>query len=68
MNKSKLPEKITCSSADKLTSIKFDNNDILKIIRSLNVNRAHDGISVRTIKTCDESLAQPLLLIFQGLY
>ena len=52
----------------KLTSIKFDNNDILKIIRSLNVNKAHgyDGISVRMIKMCDESLVQPFSLIFWG--
>ena len=56
------------NSAARLTSIKFDNNDILKIIRSLNVNKAHghDGISVRMIKMCDESLVQPLSLIFRG--
>ena len=52
MNNRKLPDKITYNSAARLTSIKFDNNDILKIISSLNVNKAHghDGISVRMIK------------------
>ena len=35
MNNSKLPDKITYNSAARLTSIKFDNNDILNIIRSL---------------------------------
>ena len=67
MNNSKLPDKITYNSKARLTSIKFDNNDILKIIRSLNVNKAHghDGISVRMIKMCDESLVQPLSLIFR---
>ena len=52
MNNSKPPDKITYSPVDKLTSIKFDNNDILKIISSLNANKAHrhDGISVRMIK------------------
>ena len=46
VNNSKLPDKVTYNSAARLTSIKFDNNDILKIIRSLNVNKAHghDGI------------------------
>ena len=46
VNNSKLPDKITCNFAATLTSIKFGNNDILKIIRSLNVNKApgHDGI------------------------
>ena len=67
MNNRKLPDKITYNSAARLTSIKFDNNDILKIIRSLNINKAHghDGISVRMIKMCDESLVQPLSLIFR---
>ena len=37
-------------------------NDILKIIRSLNVNKAHghDGIMIRIIKMCDKSLVQPV--------
>ena len=58
VNNSKLPDKITYNSAARLTSIKFDSNDILKIIRSLNVNKVHghDGISVRIIKMCDKSL------------
>ena len=65
MNNSKLPGKITYNSAAALTSIKLENNDILKIISSLNVNKAHghDGISVRMIKMCDKSLVQPLSLI-----
>ena len=35
VNNCKLPAKITYNSAARLTSIKFDNNDILNIIRSL---------------------------------
>ena len=68
VNNSKLLDKITYNSAARITSIKFDNNDILKIIRSLSVSKAHchDGISVRMIKMCDESLLQPLSLIFRG--
>ena len=40
---------VTIHSAARPTSIKFDNNNILKIIKSLNANKAHehDGISVR---------------------
>ena len=61
MNNCKLTDKITYNSAARLTSIKFDSNDILKIIRSLNINKAHghDDISVRMIKMCDGSLVQP---------
>ena len=68
VDNSKLPGKITYNSAARFTSIKFDNNDILKIIRSLNINKAHghDDISVRMIKMCDESLVQPLSLILRG--
>ena len=64
VNNSKLPDK---NSAARLTSIKFDNN-IFKIIRSLNVNKAHgyEGISVRMMEMCDESLIQTLSLIFRG--
>ena len=65
---SKLPDKISCNFLFLITSVKFDNNDILKFIRSLNVNKVHghDGIAVRMIKMCDESLVQPLSLIFSG--
>ena len=77
MNNSKLPDKIlTLRNFISETSIKFDNNDVFKIIRSSNVNNAHghDGISVRMIKLCEESLIQPLSLVnchiinCQGLY
>ena len=49
-------------------TIKFNTNDILKIIRSLNINKTHghDGILVRMIKISNESLVQPLSLIFRG--
>ena len=61
-------DKITYKSAARLTSINFDNNDVLTIIRSLNVNKAHgkDSILVRMLKMCDKSLVQPLTLIFKG--
>ena len=39
---------------------------IVSIIRSLNSNKAHgwDGISIRMIKICDETIALPLKIIF----
>ena len=38
----------------KLTTIKFNKYDILKIIRNLNVNKARgDDISIRMLKICD---------------
>ena len=40
-------------------------DNILKIMRALNINKAHghDEISVRMIKICDEALVKPLSLI-----
>ena len=70
MNNSKLSDKILYNCAARLISINFGSNDILKFIRSSNINKAHghDGISLRMIKFFDESLVQPLLLIFKGFY
>ena len=52
VNNSKLQDKITYNSAARVTSVQFDNNDILKVIRSLTVNKAygHDGNLVKMIK------------------
>ena len=70
VNNSNYSDRITYNSAARLSTIKFDNkfNNFLKIIRSLNVNKAHghDGILVRKIKMCDKSLVQPLSRIFRG--
>ena len=66
VNNSKLPDKTTL----QLDLLQLSSTTIifLKIIRSLNINKAHghDGISVRMIKMCDESLVQPVSLIFWG--
>ena len=58
-----LPEKMS-----QLTEFAISEEKILKIIRNLNSNKAHgwDGISVRMIKICDESLIVPLRLIFEN--
>ena len=52
VNNSKLQDKITYNSAARVTSVQFDNNDILEIIRSLTVNKTcgHDGNLVKMIK------------------
>ena len=47
----------------RLQSFDLNEDEILKIIRTLNVNKAygHDGISIRMIKICDKSILKPLL-------
>ena len=52
----------------RLQSFDLNEDKILKIIRALNVNKAHghDGISIRMIKICDKSILKPLLTLFQN--
>ena len=46
----------------------FADDEILKIIRSLDINKAHghDKRSVRMIKICDEAIIEPLSLIYKN--
>ena len=47
-NNSALPSSKYCITDKRLTTIKFNKDDILKIFRNLNVNKAHghDNISI----------------------
>ena len=49
-----------------LSTVKFVNNGISKIIQNLTPNKAHghDKISIRMMKVCGKSLCKPLELIF----
>ena len=51
----------------RLTTIKFNEDDILKMIRNLNVNEAHDhdDISMRMLKICDSVVTEPLLILLK---
>ena len=59
---------ITTINIPALASIHISEEKILKIIRSLNPNKAHgwDEISVRMIKISDDSLVTPLKIIFES--
>ena len=52
----------------QLSSINFNNADILKIIKSLNFNKAHghNDIFVRTVKLCSQSIVKLLAIIFEN--
>ena len=58
VNNSILHDSFDHISTAKLSSINFINVDILKIIKSLNVNKAHgyDDIYVRMIELCGQSI------------
>ena len=55
-------------TASQLREFVISEGKIIRIIRSLNPNKAHgwDAFSVRMIKMCDDSLIIPLKLIFQN--
>ena len=61
-NGSKCPSQHYFITNERLYSIVFDDQDIIKIIRALNINKSHghDDISIRMIKIGDSALAKPL--------
>ena len=65
---SELPVTLTRKRHESLSTIDFSTDDILKIIRNLDPNKAHghDMINIRMIKICDTSICRPLKLIFQS--
>ena len=54
-NDSVLPSNQTFLTQSRLSYINFNEDEILKIIRALNIHKAHghDDISIRMIKNCD---------------
>ena len=60
-NCSVLPNNQMFLTQARLGSLEFNESEILKIIRTLNINKAHghDDISIRMVKICDKSLLQP---------
>ena len=67
-NDSALPSTTNSVSNVSLSSIQFKDQDILKITRFLNYNKAHgyDDISIRLLKICDSSIVKPLSIIFKN--
>ena len=67
-NNSMLPTNQLFMIQARLRSLNFNEGEILKITRAVNINKAHghDGISIRLIKICYESLLKPLLILFKN--
>ena len=65
----KLPKiKLIYITNTKLCSIKFENRDIINIIRSLSVGKTHghDNISTRMLKIYDGAIVEPLSIMFHN--
>ena len=66
--KSKLPGTLSIETRESLTKMDFSSNDILKIIKNLEPNKAHghDMIGIRMVNIYDDSICKPLKLVFQS--
>ena len=67
-NNSYLPSSFEFYSQSKLSFLNIAEDNILKIMRPVNTNKAHghDEISVRMIKICDEAIVNLLSLIYKN--
>ena len=67
-NSSKFPLTLNKKTNNSISSITFNRNDIVTIIRSLDPNKAHGYhmMSIRMLKIFDKSICKPLELIFQS--
>ena len=65
-NDSSILAETNCLCDATILAVDFENQDILKIIRALDINKAHshENISTRMIKICDSSIVKPLSIIF----
>ena len=63
-----LPSRRFFKTNKRLFALNIKKDDILKIIRKLNVNKAHghDDISIRMLKICDSVITEPLSIIFKN--
>ena len=68
LNSSVFPANQMFFIRSRLNCINFNEDEILKIIRALNILKVHghDDISIRMIKICDKSLLKPLILLFEN--
>ena len=66
-NSSSSPSSLNLETEDRLTSINLSDNDTLKIIRSLDINKTHghDDIFVRMVKVYDDAMKKPLSIIYK---
>ena len=67
-NSSILPSRNIFKTNERSFALNIKKYEILKIIRNLNVNKAHghDDISIRMLKICDSVITEPLSIIFKN--
>ena len=65
-NESQIPPQLLPHTNTCLSTVRFSENDILKVIRKLDPSNAHghDKISIRMLKLSDKAICKPLYAIF----
>ena len=68
MNDSSLPNNQAIETVTRLSDINIDTDTTVKLIRSLDPNKAHscDGISIHTLKLCTTSISKPPHILFNN--
>ena len=68
LNDSKLTENQTSITETKPSSFDIEDEDIYKIIKTLDINKANgnDEVSIRMLKLCDKSIVKPLSIILKN--
>ena len=67
-NGSVLPKKQNYLTQLRLCTSNFDEEELIKLIRNLNVHKAHghDDIFIRMTKICHKSILKPLIILFEN--
>ena len=66
-NGSVLPTLLEHESEARFSEMNFSDDQILKILRALDINKAHGHeISIRMLKLCDKSIITPMSLLLQN--
>ena len=65
---SNIPDSQTYMTNAKISSIKFENIDIINVIKALNPCKAHehDDLSIRILKICELVIVKPLVILFKN--
>ena len=65
-NKSNIPYCKRYMTNAKISSIKFENKDIISIIKALDKCKVHGYDDIRMLKMCDSAIVKPLTILFKS--
>ena len=66
ISKEGLPTSQFILTPSRLCTLSFNEKEIIKIIRNLNVHKAPDVVFIRMVKIWDKSILKLLILLFKN--